>query len=234
MKRTDHMTDFASVQQKIGLEFNNEQLLETALTHRSFLNENKNSKVSNERLEFLGDSVLGVLVSTELYNLFPNHPEGKLTMLRSLLVKTKTLAEISKSLDLGNFLQMSKGEEKSGGRNNPSLLADTFEALLGAVYLDQGIEPAREFIKTHLFPLIPEIQKSSTLTDSKSALQEITQEKFKTSPTYKVLAESGPDHDKTFSVGAFMNEQQLAVGHGKSKQEAEQEAANLALQTLKV
>ena len=228
------MSDLDTLQKSLSLKFKNQNLLLTALTHRSFLNEDKKAKISNERLEFLGDSVLSILVSTELYNRFESFPEGKLTSLRSLLVKTKTLADLAHKLDLGSYLLMSKGEEKSGGRDNPSLLADTFEAVLGAIYLDAGIKTANDFLTKHLFPMITEVEQNSVLTDYKSALQEETQERSKQSPTYKVLTETGPDHEKTFTVGVYLTSELLASGQGRSKQEAEQNAAKLALGALKM
>lgn len=218
----------------LGIKFKDPSLLLTAFTHRSFLNEDKSCKESNERLEFLGDSVLSILVSTEIYQRFGDFPEGKLTALRSLLVKAKTLADIATTLNFGEYLRMSKGEEKSGGRHNPSLLADTFEAVLGAIYLDQGIEVARKFLKIYLFPLISSVNDDSSLRDYKSSLQEVSQEKYKISPSYKVLEEDGPDHDKTFTVGAFLNEKLLSKGMGKSKQDAEQHAAKVALESFTV
>lgn len=227
------MPDYNKLQENLQTHFKDPSLLKTALTHRSYLNEDKNTSVSNERLEFLGDSVLSLLVSTMLYHKFETYPEGKLTAIRSLLVKTKTLGDVAKKIHLGEFLQMSKGEEKSGGRNNSSLLADTFEAVLGAIYLDGGLEMAKNFLEKNLFPLVFEVEKNAQLLDYKSSLQEIVQEKQKTSPNYSVLDETGPDHDKIFTIGVYVGNKELAKGQGKSKQEAEQEAARLALEDLK-
>lgn len=212
-----------------GITFKDEALLTEALTHRSYLNEHPEFKFSNERLEFLGDSVLSIIISTELFKRFPTYPEGKLTGLRSNLVRSKTLGEVSKSLRLGDYLLMSRGEEKSGGRQNPSLLANTFEAILGALYLDQGLEPVTSFLKKHLFPQIPAEVKEEEIFDYKSRFQEAVQEKKRISPQYKVISETGPDHDKIFTIGVFVEKKLVAKGHGKSKQEAEQEAARLAL-----
>lgn len=225
-------SDLKDLQEILAVKFNNPDLLDQALIHRSYLNENKNIGQSNERLEFLGDSVLSVLVSTELYKRFPHHPEGKLTSLRSLLVKAKTLAEMAIKLKLGKFLHMSHGEERSGGRDNPSLLADTLEAILGAIYLDSGLEAVKGVLESHLFPQITEVEKREELHDYKSNLQELIQERAKTSPLYKVLGEHGPDHDKTFSVGVYCSGDLLGVGEGKSKQTAEQEAAKKAIVSL--
>lgn len=226
------MQDLTLIQKSLGVKFKDAKLLTTALTHRSFLNEDKTALISNERLEFLGDSVLSLIVSTKLYNQFESYPEGKLTYLRSLLVKTKTLGDLAKTLNLGSYMLISKGEEKGGGRDNSSLLADTFEALLGAIYIDQGLPTVETFLKKHLFPLINEVEEDTTLSDFKSALQEKTQESAKLSPTYKVVSEAGPDHEKIFTVGVFLNTNLLAEGTGKSKQEAEQHAAKLALEKL--
>ena len=217
----------------LSLTFKDQALLTQAFTHRSYLNENPRAQVSNERLEFLGDSVLSLLTSTELFRRFPNLPEGDLTSLRSALVRTETLAALSAKLHYGDYLLLSRGEEKSGGRTNTSLLADTFESVLGAVYLDQGLDVAGQFLAAHLFPLIDAMAQNGTKFDFKSRLQEITQRENKLSPVYKVLQESGPDHDKLFTVGVYLKADLLSSANGKSKQEAEQNAAKLALDKLK-
>ncbi len=209
-----------------------EKLLEEALTHRSYLNENPGQN-SNERLEFLGDSVLQVLSSTELFRRFPEFPEGKLTNLRSALVRTETLAKTAEKLHLGDFLLMSKGEQQSGGQKNYSLLADTFEAVLGAIYLDQGIDTAREFLEKNLFGEIELLANEEVLYDYKSKLQETTQKTLKAAPVYKVLKTQGPDHDRIFTVGVFAKGKKLAEGAGKSKREGEQKAAQVALDSFK-
>ena len=224
------MVDTTPLQKKLGVNFIDTALLVESLTHRSYLNENPSAKQSNERLEFLGDSVLSLLTSTKLFKLFPKFPEGQLTNLRSNLVRAKTLAIVSKKLDLGSYLLVSHGEEKSGGRENDSLLADLFEAVLGAIYMDQGLEKAEQFLEKHLFPLIPTITEEATIFDFKSRLQEKTQSQTQHSPQYRVISETGPDHNKTFTVGVFLNEKQLSAGNGKSKQEAEQEAARKGLE----
>lgn len=213
----------------LEINFSDPDLLTQALTHRSYLNENPKSKTSNERLEFLGDSVLSLLTSTELFRRFPEAPEGKLTSIRSSLVRTETLAKLAKALKLGEHLLLSRGEEKSGGRNNTSLLADTFEAVLGAIYLDQGLDQTQKLLAKHLFPLIKSISADKAIFDYKSHLQEITQRQNKVSPVYKVLSQEGPDHDKTFTVGVFLNSTLFSQARGKSKQEAEQNAAQIAL-----
>ncbi|MBP9682649.1 MAG: ribonuclease III [Bacteriovorax sp.] len=210
-------------------KINNPKLLEEALTHRSYLNESKIKVSSNERLEFLGDSILSFAVSTYLFKTYPEYNEGKLTNLRSLLVNTKTLAEISKECDLGSRLRLSKGEEESGGRHNQSLLADTFEAYIGALYLDQGTEEAEKFILSSVIPRTEDFIQKNMLKDPKSRLQEFVQSKKQFSPLYKVLAEEGPAHARKFTVGVFVNEELIGEGKGKSKQEAEEQAASIAL-----
>lgn len=225
------MTNTADLEKKLGVIFRNHALLTEALTHRSFLNESQ-ARQSNERLEFLGDSVLSLLTSTKLFQLFSELPEGQLTNLRSNLVRATTLAKIARKLGLGSHLLMSRGEEKSGGRENDSLLANLFEAILGAIYLDRGLDVARSFLEENLFPLIKPPDQEAEIFDHKSRLQELTQRQTQVSPKYKVLSETGPDHDKIFTVGVFLQEKKLAVGEGKSKQDAEQDAARLALAGL--
>lgn len=220
---------FEDIQQTIGIRFTDQNLLKAAFVHRSYLNEARAVKESNERLEFLGDSVLSFLTSHFLYITYPDYPEGTLTNIRSSLVKTTSLAEAAKKLKLGALLFLSRGEEDSGGRTNSSLLADTFEALLGAIFLDQGIEIAKEFLRTHLFPKVDEVVKNKSYIDYKSLLQEIIQSETRISPTYKVTQSRGPDHAKTFWVDALADGKVLGSGTGKSKQEAEQHAAANAL-----
>lgn len=214
-------------------KINNPKLLEEALTHRSYLNESKIKVPSNERLEFLGDSILSLAVSTYLFKTYPQYNEGKLTNLRSLLVNTKTLAEISKECDLGSKLRLSKGEEESGGRHNPSLLADIFEAYLGALFLDQGITEAEKFIISSVIPRTEAFIEKNILKDPKSRLQEYVQSQKQYSPLYKVLSEEGPAHARQFSVGVYVAEKLMGQGKGKSKQEAEESAAEKALETIK-
>lgn len=214
--------------------FKDQKLLTEALTHRSYLNENKDSESHNERLEFLGDAVLELAVSQALYHKFPKKKEGELTALRAALVRTSTLASAAQKLGLGQTLLLSKGEEVSGGRTNPSLLANTFEACLGAIYLDQGFEAVVEFLNRHLFPQLTTIIDQKLFKDYKSTLQEIVQASGSNSPAYSVLSESGPDHDKIFTVAVLIDGQEIAAGKGKSKQTAQQSAARLALEKLKV
>lgn len=210
----------------------NKKLLEVALTHRSFLNESKEKVPSNERLEFLGDSILSFVVSGYLFNTYPEFDEGKLTNLRSLLVNTRMLALIAKECELGSKLRLSKGEEEGGGRNNQSLLADTFEAFIGALFMDQGIEEVEKFINFAVIPRADDFIKKNMLKDPKSMLQEYVQAKKQNSPLYKVLSEEGPAHAKQFMVGAYVGEKLFGQGKGKSKQEAEENAAKSALESL--
>lgn len=207
-------------------------IYQTAFTHRSFLNEAGEKVSSNERLEFLGDSVLSFIISSKLYELRPQDTEGDLTNLRSYIVKTTSLAQASKALNLGKYLRMSKGEELSGGRKNPQILANTYEAVLGAIFLDQGLEKAKGFIDETLLPLFEQELRIGPPKDAKSLLQEISQNRFKQSPRYKVLETFGPDHAKKFRVGVSIQSNQIGEGEGFSKQVAEENAATEALNTL--
>ena len=228
------MEKLNNLQKLLKINFRNLALIKQAFIHRSYLNEVKKPVSSNERLEFLGDSILSYLVSDYLYQTFPLLPEGELTNLRSSVVKTSTLANIAKSLDLGSYLFFSRGEEEGGGRNNPSLLADTFEALLGAIYLDQGLGTCEKVIRESLLPqFIKEINQGPP-KDAKSNLQEIVQEKFKKSPLYKILGTRGPDHAKKFLVAVYIGEKEMGHGQGSSKQVAEEMAAKEALGKLTV
>ena len=208
----------------------NKKLSEEALTHRSYLNEVKEKVPSNERLEFLGDSILSFIVSDYLFNKYPEFNEGKLTNLRSLLVNTKILADMARECNLGSLLRLSKGEEESGGRNNPSLLADTFEAFIGALFLDKGIETVQEFINQTVIPRADEFIQKNLLKDPKSRLQEHIQSKKQGSPIYKVVEEEGPAHAKTFTVEVYAEEKLMGKGTGHSKQTAEENAASDALE----
>jgi ribonuclease-3 len=213
--------------------FKNPQLLVTALTHRSALNEHTSSSTeSNERLEFLGDAVLELATTQFLYDALPHEPEGQLTAYRSALVKTTTLAEVAIELGLGEQLFLSRGEEATGGRNNPSLLADTFEAVLGALFLDQGYQVVDDFLKVHLFPRFTTIQQHRLYKDPKSELQEVVQAKGFEAPVYEVTREKGPDHDKEFTVQVKVGTQVQGTGTGRSKQQAQQAAAAEALEKL--
>lgn len=210
--------------------FNNNDLLQRALTHRSALNEKKSgSEVSNERLEFLGDAVLELATTKFLYDKYPDEPEGTLTAYRSSLVKTESLAQIALDLGLGKELHISKGEEATGGRTNIGILADTMEAFLGALYLDQGLDTVVKFLEEILFPNIETIIKNKLYKDSKSHLQEIVQALGYETPTYEVITEVGPDHDKEFTVTVTVGDAVAGRGTGKSKQHAQQAAAREAV-----
>jgi ribonuclease-3 len=208
--------------------FKDKNLYNHALTHRSWVNEHKGERASNERLEFLGDAILEFVVSREIYNRFPDKEEGYLTALRANLVNTTALYELAKKLNLGAVLFLSKGEEDSGGRTNPSLLADTVEAIIGAIFLDRGIPDAEKFIEENL---LSEVEKkvAEPLKDPKSRLQEYVQSLGFTTPKYKVVEESGPDHDKKFVIDVIVNETSWGTGEGRSKGTAEQAAAGQAL-----
>jgi len=214
----------------LKLPVKNQKLLEEALTHRSYLNENKEAKIHNERLEFLGDAVLELAVSEYLYTHFPDSNEGELTAYRAAMVKTTSLAETAEELKLGQNLRLSKGEELSGGRENRSLLANTFESIIGAIYLDQGFEKVNQFLETSLFPKIDTIIRLKLFKDYKSSLQELVQADGFTSPEYCVVKESGPDHNKQFTIAVKIGDKVYAEGKGKSKQAAQQEAARAALE----
>ena len=222
--------DFIAFQNTLGISFRDPKLLRQAFTHRSYLNEHRGEVDShNERLEFLGDAVLELVSTHFLYEKFPNHNEGELTAFRASLVNAVTCAEVATELGMNEYLLLSKGESKDNGRARGILLANAFEALIGAIYLDQGLDGAREFISKHLFPKIDEIVKKRLWRDAKSALQEKVQEHEGVTPYYAVIRESGPDHDKEFIVGVYAKDTMLAQGSGKSKQEAEQSAARNAL-----
>lgn len=224
--------DFGLLTAKLNLDFKNPQLLKQAFIHRSYLNEIKSEKASNERLEFLGDSILSLVVSHHLYNLRKEDAEGELTNLRAYIVKTKSLAQAAKNLNLGDYLKLSKGEEVSGGRNNPQLLANSYEALLGAIFLDQGLEKVSQVIEDTLFKIFEKELRSGPPRDAKSNLQEIVQEKMKESPFYRILKTTGPDHAKEFVVGVYIRGKEMGQGIGPSKQLAEEKAATEALEKL--
>ena len=213
-------------------EFNDKKILEQVFIHRSYLNETRLDIESNERLEFLGDSILSFAISSYIFKQNPYLQEGALTNLRSVLTNTQTLYEIAKMLNLGALLKLSHGEEAGNGRENKTILADTLEALIGGIFVDQGLLAAEKFVHDAILSQKEEIIESQGLKDAKSMLQEKLQEKHKTSPVYKILSEVGPDHSKTYIVGAFLHDKLLSQGEGKSKQEAEKAAASNALLEL--
>lgn len=211
--------------------FHSLPLLHTAFTHRSALNESDMTE-SNERLEFLGDAVLELATTEFLYQTFPKANEGEMTSYRAALVKTTTLAQVALALGLDERLQMSKGEERSGGRQNQSLLADTFEAVLGALYLDQGYTSCVTFLAEHLFPRFDQILSENSYKDYKTTLQELVQSQGRGTPVYHTVREEGPDHLKVFTVEVHIDGQPLGSGEGKSKQDASQVAAQQALEKI--
>ncbi len=226
------MPNFEEFEKNAGLNFKNKTLLKTAFAHRSFMNENKGFVPEhNERLEFLGDAVLELVSSDFLFKRFPEKPEGELTALRAALVNTQSIYEAALKLNMNDYLLLSKGEARDTGRARVFILADAFEALIGAVYLDKGYSEAKEFIAENILYKIDEIVEKRLWQDPKSRFQELVQEKESATPKYKLLKETGPDHDKKFVSAVFVGEQKIAEGEGKSKQESEQAAAKAALQT---
>ena len=219
--------------EKIGVKFNNLDLLRQAVTHRSYLNEHRDYKLEhNERLEFLGDAVLELVVTEHLYNNYSNQ-EGEMTNWRAALVCGEMLAKISKEIGVEEYLMMSRGEAKDLGRARQYLLANAFEAIVGAIYLDQkekGYDACKEFILKQVVTKLPDIIENKLYLDPKSRFQEESQERIGTTPAYRVLEESGPDHDKKFIVGAFLGDDMVAKGEGLSKQEAQRSAAEKALE----
>lgn len=223
--------DLKTLQKLLDYSFKNEKLLNTALTHRSCLNE-RGVTESYERLEFLGDAVLEMITSVYLFNKYPNKMEGYLTAARSATVRTESLSKISKDHGFDAFINMSKGEEFTGGRNNPSILEDVIESLIGALYCDGGLDAANHFFTKFILPNVENIINEDQLKDAKSILQEKIQSKGFTSPQYQTVNESGPDHNKIFEVAVIINDSQLTTGSGKSKQEAEQNAAKKAIELV--
>ena len=226
-------TDIEKFAKQIGVEFNDISLLRTACTHRSYLNENKGSELEhNERMEFLGDAVLELVVTSYLFRKYSRKAEGELTSFRSALVNTVSLTKVANTINLNEYIMLSHGEAKDSGRARSVILANAVEAVIGAIYLDQGYNASANFISDHLLNTIDieEIVKNKTWIDAKSRFQEKSQEKASLTPSYKTLKEIGPDHDKQFTLGVFMGDGQIATGSGPSKQEAEQKAAEKALE----
>jgi len=222
-------------QPKLGFKFKTDELLQQAMTHRSFAHEQKMPiEQSNERLEFLGDAVLGICIAEMLVRAFPQETEGALSKRRAALVNQKQLARIAEELEIGPSLKLGKGEEKTGGRTKRSILCDAFEAVIGAIYMDQGMVASQEYIEKVFGPLLPQSKHVETSRDYKTRLQEYFQSAFKKSPRYSVVSETGPDHSKTFEVKIEFNGETLALGKGSSKRDAEQDAASKAFKILKV
>lgn len=225
------MQDFNKLERDLGLNFEDHALLTQAFTHRSFINENPKSGLShNERLEFLGDAVVELIITDYLFRHYPNHHEGELTAYRSALVNAVIMGEVARDLGMNDYLLLSKGEQKDTGRARQTILANTFESFVGALYLDQGYEACNKFVTQSLLSKLDEIIKTKSWKDAKSQIQEEAQERVGVTPSYQVLAQNGPDHDKYFTIGIFLGDKKIAEGKGKSKQEAQQKAALSALE----
>lgn len=222
------MRDLNKLQERINVKFKNKDLLQTAFVHRSYLNENRSFKEHNERLEFLGDAVLELVVTEYLFANYPN-PEGDLTNWRSALVKTETISEVARELSFEDYLLMSRGEASSSGRARQLILANSFESVIGAIYLDQGYEKAKEFISDNLITHLPKIIEEKLYIDPKSHFQELAQEREGITPRYEVVSETGPDHNKVFEVAVKVGDKEWGKGVGSSKQLAQQVAAQDAL-----
>ncbi|GIO53120.1 ribonuclease III [Paenibacillus cellulositrophicus] len=226
--------DLKQLQQKLQIQFHNRLLLKQAFTHASYVNEHRFSQQQdNERLEFLGDAVLELTVSEYLYNLFPNRPEGELTKLRAAIVCEPSLVKFAEQLEFGQYVLLGKGEELTGGRTRPALLADVFESFVGALYLDQGLEAARAFLDRYVFPLLEEGGKVH-MSDFKTELQELTQHHNMGVLEYRIVEERGPAHEREFVSEVYMGNERVGRGSGRSKKEAEQQAAAEALKQLKL
>ncbi|MBI2096979.1 MAG: ribonuclease III [Candidatus Sungbacteria bacterium] len=224
------MSDFSKFEKEIGVTFRNKDLLRQAFVHRSYLNENPGMGIShNERLEFLGDAVLELIITEELYRQFPEKPEGELTTLRAALVNSKMLAEVALEIGMNDFLLLSRGEARDIGRARQFILANAFEALVGAIYLDQEYLAAKEFLLRTVATRLPQVLANKLYQDPKSRFQEEAQERVGITPSYEVIREWGPDHDKHFVVGIYLKDELVAEGEGPSKQAAQEEAARLAL-----
>jgi ribonuclease-3 len=227
------MPDFATLASILGLTFKDLDLLAEALTHRSFLNENRAlAKNHNERLEFLGDAVLELAATHFLFTKFPDKPEGDLTAYRAALVNTNSLSDAAQKIGINDYLLLSKGEARDTGRARQIILADAFEAIIGAIYLDQGYAAAEAFIAKHLYAKIDDVIEHRSYQDAKSRFQEAAQEKRGVTPSYETVSEEGPDHDRQFTVAVMLGRVEVARGQGKSKQEAEQAAAEAGLDKM--
>ncbi|GAB6138434.1 ribonuclease III [Halanaerobaculum tunisiense] len=223
----------ADLEEELEIKFTDLELLKRAITHKSYANENRELNIkNNERLEFLGDSVLDLVISKYIFLNYPEHPEGELAKIRSVVVSSPILANKAEEIELGSYILLGKGEEMTGGRNRDSILADTFEAIVGAIYLDQGLEAAREFILDLLVSKIEIVEQGEYITDYKTLLQEVVQQDSNLIPEYKVVEAKGPDHNKRFTVEVVFDDQILGIGTGFSKKEAEQEAAKKAISKL--
>jgi ribonuclease III len=220
------------LQRVIRVKFKNKSLLQRAVTHRSYVNESGRNTRDNERLEYLGDSVLALVVNEYLFKHFEDYQEGKLAKIKSAVVSEATLARLARKIDLGEFVLMGKGEEHSGGRERPSILANTLEAVIGAIFLDSGLKASRKFLLALIKDEIEIVNNPSSMRDPKTALQEYVQKKYKERPVYEVVAERGPDHRKEFTVRLLIKGREIVTGDGPSKRKAEMNAAQILLQKL--
>lgn len=231
MDDKDLTIDLGELQKILEVQFIDRTVLLSAVTHRSYLNEHKEATWEhNERLEFLGDAVLELVVTDYLFTKYPEKPEGELTAVRAALVNTISLADASERLGINKFLLMSKGEAKDMGRARQYILANAFEACIGALYIDQGYDVAKQFIARRLFSKTDEIVDKRLWQDAKSRFQELSQERASITPTYETIGQEGPDHDRIFTVGVYLRNEKVAEGKGRSKQEAEQQAAEKAIE----
>ena len=226
------MADLAALQQTLGIWFNDPSLLEQALVHSSYVNENPGTITSNERLEFLGDAILGFIIAEELYQRFPQSSEGEMTRLRSSLVRRDALSRMARAISLGNYLYLGRGEEASGGRRKPANLAGALEAIIAAISLDQGLRAARDFVLKLVDKELNKVLSQGIEPDYKSQLQELVQARQQPTPAYRLIEAVGPDHDRRFTVEVRVGDSVLGRGSGKSKKSAEAEAARSALDQL--
>lgn len=225
------MKPLSEFEAKVGITFKDKSILERAFTHRSYINEHPGTNLRhNERLEFLGDAVLELVITHYLFEKYPDTPEGELTAYRSALVRTESISDAASKLGMNDYLLLSKGEAKDTGKAREYILANTFEACIGAIYMDQGYEVARDFIGKSLYKKIDDIVEHRLWKDPKSYVQEKVQEIFSVTPSYEVISEEGPDHDRNFVAAILFGDEQVATGEGKSKQEAQQNAAQAAIE----
>jgi len=227
------MENLNSLEDNIGYQFKKKVLLRTVCTHRSYINEHRNENLEhNERIEFLGDAVLELIVTEYLFNNYPD-PEGILTSWRSALVRGTSLSDVAEEISLDDYMMLSRGEKKSTGKSRKVILANATEALIGAIYLDSGFESAKKFVKKYIINKLESIIKEGKHRDPKSDLQELMQERNGVTPVYKLISETGPDHNKNFITSVWLNNKELSQGEGRSKREAEQDAAQKALEEIK-
>lgn len=232
--RASSSEDLSSLENSLGYTFKKKSRLKASLTHKSYAHEKSNDRTSfNERMEFLGDSVLELIISEYLYTTYPEYTEADLSKIKSYVVQESTLAQTAKDLDIGAYLYLGKGEEMTGGRKKPSLLADAFEAVLAAIYLDGGLKKAKEFVLRNLTLKIDDLSLNNFIFDFKTELQEVAQSRYGVLPRYVIHKEEGPEHQKTFEVQVFIKDNFMGSGKGKTKKAAEQKAAEAGLNTIR-